>query len=163
VIEMKNRYYGIIIFAFVIVIAGLYINTYWNTYSKDTVTQVTYYDCYRVTAPFGVFVVEGEGEIAGSFIAFYGSSEFELREEYVIKYFDGNELKTKIFDAEKTPLIVDGTFKFEVVKIEDGHYKVGIDEPIRFYQFSQGYPKYVYKIHIPYLPNVPQTTDDWIK
>jgi len=155
---------GTVIFTFIIIfviMVGVYICAInWNTYNKYIIVQTDYYSCYRVIAPFGIFAIEGEGEIGGGFIVFHGSSEFELREEYVVKYFDGNELKTKILDAEKTSLIVDGTFRLEKNTMKKAKFKVGIDEPKILDSFGS---KYTYKVHIPYLPNVPQTTDDWIK
>lgn len=72
-------------------------------------TKTTYYDVYHAEAPFGVLWVKTRG----SFVFGCGSISSQLKESYIIKYWIGNELHSVTLDAEKHPIIVDGTFKLE--------------------------------------------------
>lgn len=112
---------------------------------------VTYYNCYDiqyVEAPFGVLWVE----IRGSFVFGCGSIRSNLKETYIVKYWAGNELHTIHLDAIKHPIIVDGSFKLEVVdKMSRTPLFGGIDiEP-------QNYKGVEWILHIPAIPPINQT------
>jgi len=121
-------------------------------------TQIEYYEVYKATVPFGEFI--SSGELGGfMFFGFGGvSGSLSGDEYYLVKYFDGEELKTLKLDAEDTPLIVDGTLRLEV-----------ISEPtiIRWFFIFKTVSEDMfpdYRIHIPYLPEVNQTMrEDWTK
>jgi len=102
--------------------------------------QTTYVNCYRVTAPFGVFGLDGH--------FFFGSGAINTEEVYSIKYFENGELKTLILDAEETPIIIDGTFRLE------RRYSRG---PIFGSEIHVSY-----RLHLPFLPEINQTmTTEW--
>jgi len=115
-------------------------------------TEPEYFDCYRVTAPFGKLWVETRGGFVMIMGTGVGSIRGSLDEAYIVKYYVGDEIHTVILDAEKTPVVVDGTFRLE--RIEDSSTLAERDK--------SSYHTYKYKIHIPILPLVNQTiTYDW--
>ena len=76
------------------------------------------YDIQYAECPFGVYWTEGEGKFRFLFASGGGEFEFGMVENYVIKYWSGNELHTIILNAEETPVIVDGTFRLEwIIKV----------------------------------------------
>lgn len=76
------------------------------------------YPIYMCTAPFGVLSRDFSASLSGSssgFLTFNsgnlnGSLNSKLEEVYIVKYLDGNLLKTKTFTAEDTDIIIDGRF-----------------------------------------------------
>jgi len=117
--------------------------------------ETRYYDIYNLKAPFGIFWTEGG--MSGNIIYFRGYTE--MVENYVVKYFDGNELKTKIFNAEETSIVVDNTLRLEQLDsyTEDGWWWYRSHH--RRYNV---YPIDKWIIHIPYLPDINTTlTEDW--
>jgi len=121
--------------------------------TEYSVVDIMYYDLYRVTCPFGVWHTSGSGSV------FLLAAEFnlDLKESYVIKYFDGRFLKTEIMDARDVSIIVDGSFRLE--KITTVHMG----------KFWFLYPMHIHNetsfiIHLPYLPTINETmTNDWIR
>lgn len=105
-----------------------------------TTEKSVFVDCYRVTAPFGVITLEGN--------FFIGSGSIEESEVYLIKYFENGYLKSMKLDAEDTPIIVDETFRLEII------YRVsGVTNTVFI-------KKYI--LHIPFLPEVgEQITSEW--
>lgn len=120
-----------------------------------------YCDIYKATVPFGEFVQTGR---LGGFMFFgFGSVGGSLSGEefYLVKYFDGEELKTLKLDADETSLIVDGTLQLEIISTYSSgrHFFVfdWVEKPHR-----DSYPEY--RIHIPYLPEVNQIMKEgWTK
>jgi len=109
------------------------------------------YPVYSMTAPFGFFSVQGE--LGGSFLFFDGY--IKSSENYDVKYFDGDRLKTVICNAEETDVIVDGELLLESIETI---------ETFRFLIFKLGLKPTIetkYIIHIPYLPDVDSITEDW--
>lgn len=170
--EHNDWYFHLLCIMFLIIVllmgtGFMYNATVFNRlYDVKNVEVSTYYNCYRVTAPFGVFAIEGEGSISGFLIVFHGSFDFEMTEKYVTKFFDGAELKTKIFNAEETSLIIDGTFRLEKLEVRKWiHTKDGT--PLREYNggYKGSYDSLVsrnWKIHLPFLPKTNQTTTEWL-
>ena len=121
--------------------------------SQRISTEVsTYYEIYNARLPFGVFLSSG----GGSFILGTGGFSINTDEVYLIKYFDGEELKSLELDAEKTSIIVDETFRLEEITLN-------VDQNELWW-----HRKYVgtlvreRRLHIPYLPDIDQTlTEDW--
>lgn len=144
---------GVIVFILIVGLASTFSTTY-HDYNE-------FLDIYRATVPFGEFVQSGRlsGVVFFGFGGIRGS--FSGEEFYLIKYFDGNEIKTLKLGAEKVPLIVDGTFQLEIIS----DYSTG--KTFFIFPWSEKpsrdkYPRY--KIHIPYLPEVNQTlTEDWTR
>ena len=155
---MKNRYWVVIFLSIFILSLGGFI--YYNSqFETRDVAHSTFYDIYRVTAPFGVFIVEGHGEGGGCIIVFHGEFDFEMMEQYVVKYFDGNEVKTGIYNAEETPLVVDGTLRLErIVTKKTSFWKSTGD--VKWVEDSYLW-NYQYKVHIPFLPNTEPMTEEW--
>lgn len=118
------------------------------------------YPIYVCTAPFGVLSRDLSGEIAGSssgFLTFnsgsiHGSLNSDLEETYIVKYLDGNLLKTKSFTAEKTDIIVDG--RFCLTCDERIQYKQENGELKETYRYTYTY----LRLHIPSLPKLGITT-----
>ena len=111
-----------------------------------------YYDLYHVDAPFGTFWVD----IEGRFVFGCGRITSEFKEVYTAKYFKDEQLLTLNMDAEKTPVVPDGTFRFEIQRKcmwikhwwESEPYLCG----------NSSYKNTIrYIIHVPALPSVNQT------
>ena len=116
----------------------------------DRSTTDTYYDIYMVAAPFGIIY----SDISGNFFFATGSLNTDLSEECVVKYYMGSELKTKSFSLESknTHIIIGEEFKFRIIE----HKKINIcGETIK--------SKYEYYIYLPSLPEVNQTTNDFVR
>jgi len=125
-------------------------------FTVQTSIVTKYHDIYQATLPFGIIQLSGDAQ--GTF--FFGTGEFSSsitsEEFYFIKYFDGKELKSLSLEADKTPIIIDETFRLE----ETTHQKYFY---IFFWKINFSQP-YVWnrKVHIPYLPEVNQTlTEKW--
>jgi len=150
-------------FIFVLLLTSLVftITVDYALHTYSNLTTRTHYQIYRVTAPFGVFAVEGQGEIGGLFIVFYGSYSIELTEQYVVKYFDGDELKTKIFDATTVSIVIDETFTLEQIFTEEYRFDRGTGECLEPTDDSR-YKETIWRIHLPFLPGINKTTTEWI-
>lgn len=139
----------------ILVLVGILIVCVISIYqtSQRVSTEVsTYYEIYNARLPFGVFLSSG----GGSFILGTGSFSVSTDEVYLIKYFDGEELKSLELEAEKTSIVVDGTFRLEEITLD-------VEQNELWWHH-----KYVgtlireRRLHIPYLPDVNQTlTEDW--
>ena len=121
------------------------------TFEKGEVRDHGFYDVYSMTAPFGFFSIQGE--IHGSFLFIDGY--IKSSENYDVKYFDGNILRTIILNAEETGVIVDGKLLLEREKTVDSfdflHLHLGLTPSLRI----------KYTIHIPFLPDVAPITEEW--
>lgn len=109
-----------------------------------------YFDIYATTTPFGFFSTQGE--VSGGLLFFDGS--IRGAENYDVKYLQSGVLKTVICNAEETDVIIDNTLRLERI------------EKIRVIWFwtnkIEQHRGYIYKIHIPYLPEVDPITEDWM-
>jgi len=155
---------GILLIAFLLFLAFIDYSSkqkrLYSTYETVSVRRSAYYDLYYAKAPFGLLWIETTA--SGSF--FFGVGRFDLStdltETYVVKYWDGNELKTRQFDAEQTSIIVDGTFRLEKRYSYLTYYNYYGDViGTRSYKdveasFLNGIK---WNIHIPILPNINQT------
>jgi hypothetical protein len=118
------------------------------------------YPVYSVTAPFGAFQLQGDA-------VFLSGTELSTEEVYIIKYMDGNELKTVTQEATKSVVIVDGTFKLEEYRYVE--YKVNPDGSINILKESwrsRGDPllggaPIQFKLHIPGLPEPEMNLTSW--
>lgn len=112
-----------------------------------------YYDLYHVNAPFGTFWVDVEGR----FVFGCGRITSEFMETYTAKYFKGGQLLTLNINAEKTPVVVDGTFRFEVQReyMRVRRWWESESSLISCERYRGVSIKYI--IHIPALPSVNQT------
>jgi len=136
-----------------LIIVGI-LNIPWcHTIRK---VERTYNSIYHVTAPFGIYWTEGDGSIQGSFLYKEGSYEMQMVENYIVKYFDGNELKTIILNAENTSIVVDETFRLETITYREYYYR-DKDNVYMDYYVEHGM---TYKIHLPFLPNLNSTFGD---
>lgn len=116
---------------------------------------------YVCTAPFGVLALDISGSISGhssGFLTFNsgmfnGSIRSDIEEKYIVKYMDGQYLKTKTFDAEDTSLIVDGRFCLTCVK--ETHWNMENGEWKKTYSYVYDHTM---SIHIPELPKLGSTT-----
>ncbi|MCJ7424993.1 hypothetical protein MUP01_12115 [Candidatus Bathyarchaeota archaeon] len=141
-----------------LMIIGFMTLAVWS-YSLDEVSRENIfissrtYSIYSATLPFGEFFLEGS--VGGNFLGFRGTiSESEV---YIIKYLDGNTLKTISLKSNDTPLIIEQN-SFKIVFSEWGtliHQRNGgsheLQEPgprdsplLRWTS---------YDVYIPYLPN----------
>jgi hypothetical protein len=118
--------------------------------AKPVVTETKEYEAYTMTAPFGFFSVKGS--VSGSAFGFSGS--ISSSESYDVKYFQDEVIKTIILDAEKTDVVVDGTLRLVRYTLrQEGWFfiwKLAIS------------PRYKYVVHIPYLPEHDEITEDWV-
>jgi len=137
---------GLVIFALILMIQPL-VTQKWH---KET----TQHEIYYATLPFGFIYLEGD--MGGWFLGFSG--QLGVTENYNIKYMDNGQLKTLVFKAEETPLIIDGTFQVERTVYWKTYY-------IFFWRCHDQAPWLTeYKIHIPCLPEVNQTlTETWVR
>ena len=136
----------IIAFTIGIIVNGILMYTMdpfgFRTWTEETVTY-TYNDLYYTEAPFGILYADTEGQYSGGFLWSSGSMDTKLSESYIVKYWVGNQLRSKALDADATPIIVDGTFRLNTTTFT-----------------SKLYQKVRYTLHLPYLPeNV--TNYDW--
>lgn len=126
------------------------------------------FEIYTLTAPFGILYGKTSGRISGSYEGFIfhsgslsGSFSSELEEQYIVKYMDGNELKTKVFKAKDTSLVVDGKLclenKFRVAykKDDSGEW---VERTRYGYKTDWGGG---WIIHISELPDVEKMTQDY--
>lgn len=112
-----------------VIISNPYVCLHWtdkpSTYVvQDKVKTRTLWNIYHITAPFGIIYVDIEG--SGSIL--FSRITSNLEEVYIVKYIDGNLLKTLQFNTMETPLIVDGTFCLEHIITETAKYEVGTGE-----------------------------------
>lgn len=136
----------------VIIISGIIISVlplYSESYSD-------FYDVYHAEAPFGVLWVETEG----SFIFGCGSIDSQLRESYIVKYFDGNKLRSITLNAERFPIIIDGTFKLELKRVRRWNI-LGISWFDRRWHNDRTVYYVSVRLHIPGIPPQNQTVQ-WI-
>lgn len=141
-----------------LIIIGIVTVVTWS-YSLDEVSRENIlissrtYSIYRATLPFGEFFLEGS--IGGNFLGFRGTiSESEV---YIIKYLDGNTLKTITLKSNDTPLIIEQD-SFKIVISEWGsliHQRNGGS-----HELQEPGPRdspllrwTTYDVYIPYLPN----------
>jgi len=121
--------------------------------TQYTITTIEYYEIYRVTCPFGVWHISSEGTA----LFFLTSFSIDMRESYVIKYFDENRhLKTSILDSREADIVIDGTFRLERVTTTQYYNLLFLFPDILTHEVK-------WIIHLPYLPKVNNTmTEDWI-
>lgn len=122
------------------------------------------YEIYTITAPFGIIYNNLHGSISGhssGFLFFFsgsvqGSISTDLEETYIIKYMDGNELKTKKYDAFKKSIVVDGKlclehkFRVDYRKDEKGRW-------FEHYRYDSDWSG-EWIIHLPKLPEIEKMT-----
>lgn len=128
-------------------------------YTGDT--EHDKFPIYMITAPFGVLYGDVHGSISGSCSGFIfcsgyigGSISTKLEEAYIVKYMDGNNLKTKKFYSERTALIVDGELYLE-------HWQKAVYKKNEAREWVQDYIRYSsheWAIHITELPEVEKLT-----
>ena len=97
---------------------------------------------YYITAPFGIIFKHTSGR--GSSDVKYGfgfSVDTTLEEKFVIKYMDGNRLRTATENAEDANVVIDGTFCYE--QMFETFYENGKE--------GSTYPRGTI-IHLPKLP-----------
>lgn len=107
------------------------------------------HEVYRVIAPFGIIWTKGRA-------VFLSGTQFDMNEKYVIKYLDGNELKTVIQSAEEVSIVIDGTLKLSEYRYMQYNRNTGeiLDE--NYLDAKQ------FQLYIPALPEMNQTlTLDW--
>jgi hypothetical protein len=121
------------------------------------------YPIYVCTAPFGVFTRELSGSLEGSSSGMLSFTSGSLRgslsetekEVYIVKYLDGNILKTTTFNAKDTGIIIDGTFRLST---DEKIYYEAVDgtlvEKSRY--ISSWHSDF--KIHFPELPKLSEAT-----
>jgi len=115
-----------------------------------TTNEPVSYELYYASVPFGVFM--SKGELDGvMFLGFGGiRGEFTTSENYILKYFDGGQLKTAIVDSRMCPIVCDGTFR---VEITERCNMMGDEDHLRYY---------TYVVYVPSLPTLNQTmTTEW--
>lgn len=127
------------------------------------------FDIYHCTAPFGIIWVESSADGCFLFIAGSYSMDMALSEDYIVKYFSGEKLKTKIFKSTTTSVIPDGKFYLEqqwwVKRTYNMFGKLTRIDDSRKNDFEDKVEDYwdVWIIHIPELPKLNQTiSKEWI-
>ena len=117
--------------------------------------QSELFDLYYATVPYGILWVETKGGAVFFLFAGAGYIEGNLQETYIVKYYIGNEIHSLDLKSSWTPLVEDGTFQLE--KYRNPDYSDTLE------QNPTDGEEWLYKIHIPKLPEINQTTnDDWI-
>lgn len=146
----KDRIRLLIVLGISALIVICMIQSFWRVSTEVS----TYHEIYSARLPFGVFMSSG----GGSFILGTGGFSFGTDEVYLVKYFDGVELKSLELEASKTSLIVDGTFRLEEITLD-------VEQNVLWWrQKFVGTMMRGRRLHIPYLPEVNQTlTEDWTK
>lgn len=133
------------LFFFILTCFGLFEREY-TQYEKIEGSFPIYY----AEVPNGKIWVD----IEGHFVLGCGSIDSSLKETYIIKYLDGNELKTYQADATTNSLIIDGTFKLERISYL---YRLTTFFGITFDgNLRESIPQW--RIHIPALPIINQTS-----
>jgi hypothetical protein len=119
------------------------------------------YPIYMCTAPFGVLSRDFSASLQGSSSGiltfnsgnFHGSLNSKLEEVYIVKYLEGNLLKTKTFEAEDTDIIIDGRFCL-TAPILISYDKVD-GKWIERYRYVDNYEL---SLHLPELPKLGNNT-----
>ena len=168
--DSVTKLFWVVVAGFVI-FGAVSLSTAYAWTSEKIEYIYEYYPIYRCTAPFGVLSLEISG--SGSFILASGSFSIEggLSEKYVVKYWDGDELKTQILSAESTSVIVDDTFQLELMywqevqyHKETGRRRVNGDSMTNDIDGEVEDYWHEWLIHIPLLPPPNETiTTEWIK
>ena len=131
------------------------------SYESAEKTEEKAHPIYMCTAPFGVLSRDFSGNLSGESSgvltfnsgSLRGSFDSKLEETYVVKYLDGNRLKTKTFEAEKTDIIIDGRFCLtHPVEIS---YKKKDGKWVERYRYDKDY---YMELHLPELPKLSQAT-----
>ena len=127
------------------------------------------YPIYMCTAPFGIIYGSISGTLRGTYggmLSFNngsisGSINSTLEEKYIVKYLDGDQLKTKTFDADDANVIIGQKDELVLtVELEESYETNG-----NLYHTDR--PEYqndrYWTIHIPELPKVDQLTQSFQK
>ena len=144
---MTDKIMKFLYVSFVLLILQLPIMVF--TMNRAVYGESSYYDVYAMTAPFGFFSISGE--FSGGLFHFNG--EIRGTENYDVKYFKDGVLKTVVCDSQITDVIVDGTLRLERIEVLQTYY-------LGFW-LQKDHVKYIYKIHIPYLPEHEPISEDW--
>ena len=123
------------------------------------------YPIYMCTAPFGVLFSKTSGQFSGTFNGMLtfnsgrmsGSIDTHLEEKYIVKYLDGNQLKSKSFDAKTAKVFIDGDKLLLKVELEESY------QPELYHTDNPEYQSDSYwSIHIPKLPDVDELTKTFL-
>ena len=123
------------------------------------------YPIYMCTAPFGVLFNKLSGEITGTFNgvltfnngSLTGSINTQLEEKYIVKYLDGNQLKSKTFDAKTAPIFIGGKQLILQVELQESYHPELHHTDNPEYQSDR-----YWSIHIPELPDVEALTKTFL-
>jgi len=113
-----------------------------NTEYVWCIETISIYDVYHATAPFGILYKDEQGSVLG-----WSTS---LSETIIVKYLDGNELKTVSTDHPFTDIriVVDGRLVIERQKLYREEWVFGKLKQRK--EYSTAWKRYV--LHIPRLP-----------
>ena len=112
------------------------------------------YPVYSVTAPFGILVLEGNA-------VFLSGTDLDTEEVYIVKYLDGNILRTRRLNAEETGVVIDGTFKIVEFKMCE-YITVNGRTQITMQLDYDDYNSRSYSVlHIPALPTPDMNMTSW--
>ena len=76
---------------------------------QDMPDRTVEHDLWYAKAPFGVCY----SDVSGHFIWGSGSISSDVGESYMLKYWEGDQLKSMTVDASTTSIVVDGKFQIE--------------------------------------------------
>jgi len=120
--------------------------------------EIEKYPIYSCTAPFGILFKKTKSSGGGRNGEWSWYIDVNLAEKYIVKYMDGNKLKTIKLNAEDIDIVVDGTFIYEEKYKRYGEIINGEEQ----------WEKHRYlRTQIIHLPNLPdpqfKMTDNFIK
>lgn len=142
---------GLIIFACFLTALGIASGMIEIETSYDT-TRTVYYDIWDCDVSEGHYWVDTDGKIV--FVFGYLSSD--LRLTWTVKYLiNGTVIRTVLLDAEKTDLVVDGTFQLEI--FEDGTCIRDSKGEKCYWGKDVWGGKTEYRIHLPVFPERGET------
>ncbi len=124
---------GVIFICFLLCVPLVVLN-----WTQDAPDRTVTHDLWYAKAPFGVCY----SDVSGSFIWGSGSINTDAGESYMLKYWEGNELKSMTVDASKTSIVVDGKFQIEQIYTVKHYVIINSDNVILKQQL----------LHLPSLP-----------